>query len=101
MRLTYDELEDKIKGIIEEYDDHSYIKDMSVDVKKVNKDIFIKIRRMYEYVPFSFKILKEISYLTECEDIDVDQYQQDGCETCDYGSVYEVTFILKGAANYG
>lgn len=58
----------------------------------------IRADRMYEYVDVSFAALKELSDLFGTDKIDTDQDSSGGCETCDYGSSYEVTFIIRGVA---
>jgi len=64
-----------------------------IKVDSTGKKIHIKVSQMYEYVEVSLSILKEISKKMKCEEIDLESYQSDGCETCDYGSSYELTFI--------
>jgi hypothetical protein len=61
-------------------------------------DVYIQADRMYEYVDVSFEALKELAELFGTDKVDTDQNSSGGCETCDYGSSYEVTFIIRGVA---
>lgn len=52
----------------------------------------IVVEQMYEYVKMGFATLQAISDILGTEKIDI--YSQDsrgGCDTCDYGSSYEIT----------
>lgn len=52
----------------------------------------IVVEQMYEYVKMGFPTLQAISDILGTEKIDI--YSQDsrgGCDTCDYGSSYEIT----------
>jgi hypothetical protein len=56
--------------------------------------ISLKVSQMYEYVPFEFETMVKFSELFKTKKINVGQEQSSGCETCDYGSSYEVTFSI-------
>jgi predicted nucleic-acid-binding Zn-ribbon protein len=51
----------------------------------------IKVDQMYEFIGISFSKLLALSKLFGTEKIDVNDYSQSGCETCDYGSSYQHT----------
>ena len=89
--IDLNELESAAKAIFPDND----LRDLSISISSGADYINLRVSQMYEFVPFSYSILKKIEAATGCEDIDVDQYANGGCETCDYGSSYEVTFTLK------
>lgn len=52
----------------------------------------IVIAQMYEYVKMGFPTLQAISDILGTEKIDIySQESSGGCDTCDYGSSYEIT----------
>lgn len=53
-----------------------------------------KYGRMYSAPELSFKTLKQLSDHFGTEEIDVDNYSQGGCDTCDYGSDYGHTIQI-------
>jgi hypothetical protein len=70
-------------------------KDLDIKVDDISeKQIVVKISRMYNYVDTSFKKLKEISEAFGTDEIDLNQWSMKGCDTCDFGSSYEVTFTI-------
>lgn len=55
----------------------------------------LRISTMYEFVPLSFKHLKGLEELFGTDDINEGERDSNpGCETCDYGSKYELTFHI-------
>jgi hypothetical protein len=60
--------------------------------------IAIEASQMYEYINVTFALMKELAELFGTDKIDTDQESSSGCETCDYGSDYIVTFIIEGAS---
>lgn len=76
--------------------EHSYRwDDFEIVDESTGKEIRLAVQRMYEYVPFGFGILKKISEIFGTDLIDTDNYSRGGCETCDWGSLYKITFIIK------
>lgn len=55
-----------------------------------------RVSQMYEGVQVSLDLLIKLSELFGTRDIDTDQWHTDGCETCDFGSNYEVEFLIGG-----
>jgi len=55
----------------------------------------LEVTRMYEYVDFSFDILMKLSELFGTKNINVEHFSESGCETCDFGSRYEITFNIR------
>lgn len=50
----------------------------------------VTIDQMYDYVDVSFKRLVEISNHFGTTNIEMDKWAAGGCNSCDYGSKYEV-----------
>jgi hypothetical protein len=71
--------------------------DFKAEVTQTNKSIEVKVTQMYEYVPVDFQTLNKIGefFGTDRVNGSTGEYY-DGCETCDYGSSYEVTFVIEG-----
>jgi len=59
--------------------------------------ITIEASQMYDYVNVTFALMKGLAELFGTDKIDTDQTSSSGCETCDYGSDYCVTFTIVGA----
>lgn len=52
----------------------------------------VKVSDMYNYpLEFTFAQLKEVSEFFGTDKIDLDRDFSSGCESCDYGSSYQVT----------
>lgn len=83
------ELINKIKDIVKDY--------CSIDVSVWTANrVDIKFKRMYEYVELSFDQLLQFSELFGTRKINIgDRDSWGGCETCDYGSSYEVTIHMN------
>jgi hypothetical protein len=57
--------------------------------------IRITYGQMYESPTLNFKILSELSEMFGTKNIDVDDFSQGGCDTCDYGSDYGHDIDIK------
>lgn len=84
-------LKDEIKSILGEADHWDF--SWNADYKGYNDEKFkskfvIDFGSMYQSPNLNFSTLLKLSDLLGTEDIDVDDYAQGGCETCDYGSDY-------------
>lgn len=66
-------------------------------VKQINEGFEIEYGSMYHHPELGFKQLKQLSELFGTESIDVDNYSQSGCDTCDYGSDYGHTIQIRSA----
>ncbi|MFZ2992458.1 MAG: hypothetical protein WA061_01970 [Microgenomates group bacterium] len=66
--------------------------DMNIEIlKSESGKVVIKIEQMYEYVSCTFSQLEELSIFFDTKNIDWENgYCQGGCETCDFGSSYEI-----------
>lgn len=57
--------------------------------------VTIAISRMYEYVPLEFRHLMKLADFFDTDNINEDRWYSEGCETCDYGSEYEINLTIK------
>ena len=57
--------------------------------------IRINYGQMYESPILNFKILSELSEMFGAKDINVDDFNESGCDTCDYGSDYGHDIDIK------
>lgn len=56
----------------------------------------LEITQMYEFVNVTFEDLERLSKLFGTKNINIgDIYSSGGCDTCDYGSRYELTIHIK------
>lgn len=79
------------KDLFDDYRDPDEVK-----INREEKKITVNVHREYEFVPCDFKILNKIGEFFETDKVngsEGDYYN--GCETCDYGSNYEVNFIIE------
>lgn len=56
--------------------------------KEIDGGIELDYGQMYECPPLSFDTLKQLGEFFGTEDINVDEYNMAGCDTCDFGSHY-------------
>jgi hypothetical protein len=62
--------------------------------KNTDNFVVVQISQMYEFVDVSFEKLTKISEFFGTTLIQDHRYSSRGCETCDYGSNYEVTLYI-------
>jgi hypothetical protein len=55
----------------------------------------LEISRMYEYVTFNAESLFKLCEFFDTMNVSDSRYSYGGCETCDYGSKYEVTLHVR------
>lgn len=85
--------EDEIKSFFKEL--YGY-EDPAIKVTKYEKSIEINLEQMYDYVPVDFKHLKAVGEFFETDKVNGSKGRYyNGCETCDYGSSYEVDFVIE------
>jgi len=79
--------------------DDGSLDDLAVKIEQNTQLTFhIKITRMYSYVVIQFKTLDALAKLFKTDQINLsDGDHSSGCETCDYGSSYEVNITIKGS----
>lgn len=63
--------------------------------ENTDSKVRVTVSCMYEYVEYNLATLMKIATFFGTMKIDDDRYSHSGCETCDYGSSYEVTFEIK------
>jgi hypothetical protein len=62
--------------------------------KNTDNFVVVEISQMYDFVDISFEKLTKISEFFDTTKIQDSKYSSGGCETCDYGSTYEVTLYI-------
>ncbi len=79
--------------------DDGSLDDLAVEIEQNKQLTFrIQITRMYSYVVIQFKTLDALAKLFKTDQINLsDGDHSCGCETCDYGSSYEVNITIKGS----
>lgn len=55
----------------------------------------ISVKQMYNYVNVDFAFLLKLSEFFDTKEINDERYSSSGCESCDYGSSYEVVLTVK------
>lgn len=55
----------------------------------------IVAKQMYEYLPVTFAGLSALSEFSGTKAINDSRFNSNGCETCDYGSNYEITITVQ------
>lgn len=58
--------------------------------------ITLTITKMYEYMGLTFDLMMKISEILGTTEFNVNNYDSGGCETCDYGSNYALSFTFEG-----
>jgi hypothetical protein len=84
---------EEIKAILTP--NHSSIEKPHLEVSKIDNGYELSYGRMYEAPTLNFSTLKKLSELFGTDNVDVDNYGQGGCETCDYGSDYGHTIQIR------
>ena len=68
----------------------------NLEIEKVNKNtLVLTYAAEYGAPELNFKLLKEISNFFGTDKIHVDEISEQGCETCDWGSLYGHKIIVK------
>lgn len=72
-------------------------RDLKITVDRTSSSsLNISVAQMYEYVEVSFDVLEKLGNLLNTKNISIgDKENWGGCETCDYGSSYTVSFCVK------
>jgi len=69
-------------------------------IREIKNGFEIDYGAMYESPNLNFAKLMELSKLFGTEEINVDNYSEGGCETCDYGSSYGHTIQITALKRY-
>lgn len=93
---TKHDIETIVKDIFaserQSYNDH----EIELSYGRDNKDVRIVVERMYSYVEVQFSHLQDLSELFQTQNINIgDRDFYSGCETCDHGSSYRVTIVVR------
>jgi hypothetical protein len=84
----------KLEDIIGENDS----RDRSIDLQNYSPEkgkLTIRISQMYDYVDVQFDQLMKLSELAQTRKINIgDKTSRGGCETCDFGSSYQIRLHL-------
>lgn len=88
------ELKNRIFAALNIQGDFS-IYDTKCKINVCGNDVLITYGRMYESPVLNFVSLMDLSEIFGTKDIDVDNYANSGCETCDYGSDYGHEISIK------
>jgi hypothetical protein len=89
---TEQEIKEKVTSIWKEKRDAWQYFQVTVTM---GEKIHICIEQMYEYVPCTFSMLEQLSIFFDTKSINFDNGNHyNGCETCDYGSSYEVDIYI-------
>jgi hypothetical protein len=68
--------------------------DTYLKVSKIDRGFELSLGAMYESPGITFAKLQGLAKLFKTDNIDVDNYSQGGCETCDFGSDYGHTIQI-------
>ena len=99
-KYSVEEIESAVSRIWDEVKSENpkkYYDDPSEVVVSVDDDeVRIKMSSMYQAASLSFAHLKKLSNFFGTDNInDEDKFAREGCETCDYGSSYGFTLVIK------
>lgn len=98
--ITEEKLKDEIlqAAVDSKCLDYGGKKDLSISISQMSYGIEITIGKMYDRISVTMDFLDALSKIFSTDKIDVsDGDFYGGCETCDYGSSYEMNFLIKGA----
>lgn len=90
---SIEEIEEFCKTVI--WPDESTDEDFSLKVTYDGEGFTIEVAQMYCYVPLNLARLLRLSEFFGTTNINDSRYSSDGCESCDYGSSYEVTLHVQ------
>lgn len=83
------ELKNRILQILTPTDELSHVHySVRAIIKNQASGFVINYGQMYEKPELNFDKLMQLSEIFGTREIDVDDYSEGGCETCDYGSDY-------------
>lgn len=84
-----------LKRVREILPDVGSVERSTVEARKIDGGIEIDYGKMYDAPTLGFEALSALSELFGTKSIDVDNYANGGCETCDYGSRYGHTIQVR------
>ncbi len=81
-----------IPGLTSSASNNLKIEPVKTEISSGLYEYRIKFSQMYEYINLSFETLLALSEIFQTKKIDIgDRENYSGCETCDYGSSYQVS----------
>lgn len=85
------------KLVAEKYGKGNDYSDFRVSIRPSHsKGVAIEVAQMYSFVDFDFEFMSQLSEIFKTKKINIgDRYSQEGCETCNHGSSYEVTLYIE------
>lgn len=91
-------IRDMVRGVFEEAarrEDWSISEDFSVDVEISRKgNMVVRVEDQYKFVPLSFSTIFDLAEVFGTKKFVVNNYDERGCSTCDYGSRYTHEFVV-------
>lgn len=101
MEINTKELEAKVLNYFSEKNKWSTPDKVKVTHSISDASASVVISKMYDFVEFDFEFLEMLSKVFETKKINVgDRDSYSGCETCDYGSSYSLTFHAKDIGSH-
>lgn len=91
MEMFTKEEKEKVEKVFENHD--KLYNDFTITFSDNERNFTVD--QMYKYVKVNFDVLSKLAEIFNTKDIDTDQNASSGCETCDYGSSYKVTFLIR------
>jgi hypothetical protein len=79
---------DELKRILGFDDYKDRVNPPELTIYKIREGIELDFSKMYDAPTLSLSMLKALGEFFGTEKIDVDNYSEGGCETCDHGSAY-------------
>lgn len=70
-------------------------RDTEVEITETTNAVTVRVSQMYGYVPLTLGVLLKLAKVFGTDKFEQSQYSSGGCETCDYGSSYEITFSFN------
>jgi hypothetical protein len=88
--------EDKIRDFLEE----TFGSDCKISIREYRDDGYnIELERMYSYIKVNFSSLLKCGEFFKTKDIDVDEWYESGCSTCDHGSSYTKSLQVRNVGS--
>lgn len=74
-------------GVVEIFDE------LRFEINRADDVVTINAERQYEACPLTFGMMTACAKALKTHSISESRYNIDGCDTCDYGSVYSWTLV--------
>jgi hypothetical protein len=70
-------------------------RDFEFNVNVISQnEVELTVSQMYKFVDASLENLIALAELFETKNINMNNWSSNGCDTCDYGSCYSITFTI-------